>query len=251
MTTPTLYNHAFEIAFSLQTPLKSDDEIPAGELLAALKARVAYLEQHPDELLEACGKPFNSYEVGEAPPPDIHEENPFGRTIIVLAKPGGDIESIYFRKISTIPDVVVKVNHGQAIKLELCENQAFLDQVFHHLRMAGYAGETFGRAEGGRQGSTYVTLEPNAEFEAFARTVGWVDQNALEKEFRDKYRDESATNLRQTIRDLGIEYAVKDVVRHYEAGGMSDDDYRRRLISAIVDDEVRHYEPPVAAKPKP
>lgn len=48
------YNHAFDLAFELESDNKSDD-VTATELLAALEKRVEYLKSHPDEIVGACG----------------------------------------------------------------------------------------------------------------------------------------------------------------------------------------------------
>jgi len=59
------YNHAFDIAFVVI----SDD--PEGnctddELFAGLEKRIAELRRNPGEVQEACGAPFDSYELEEA-----------------------------------------------------------------------------------------------------------------------------------------------------------------------------------------
>lgn len=58
----TKYNHAFTIAFSLE-----DSHSPTGEdctadmLINAMSERVDYLRSHPDEIIESCGMPFDTY----------------------------------------------------------------------------------------------------------------------------------------------------------------------------------------------
>lgn len=59
---PKLYNHAFTVAFTIENG-DPDGECTNEEMLAALKARVRYLEGHPDEILESAGAPFDTYEV--------------------------------------------------------------------------------------------------------------------------------------------------------------------------------------------
>ena len=59
--TTKLYNHAFTIAFSLDTDHEGD-KVPAHEILFALQQRVRDLANNPDEILEAVGLPYDSYE---------------------------------------------------------------------------------------------------------------------------------------------------------------------------------------------
>lgn len=61
------HNHAFTIAFDLVNE-SPDGTVTDEELLEALEARVRYLRNHPDEVVEACGAPFDSYEIEE---PDV------------------------------------------------------------------------------------------------------------------------------------------------------------------------------------
>jgi hypothetical protein len=56
------FNHAFDIAFSLENDSASG-EASADELLDALQAKVNYLRMHKDEIIESCGAPFDSYVV--------------------------------------------------------------------------------------------------------------------------------------------------------------------------------------------
>lgn len=58
------YNHAFTIAFEVRkSPYPNGDDIPANEIRNALQSR---LDQLPDdELLEAVGLPFDTFEHDE------------------------------------------------------------------------------------------------------------------------------------------------------------------------------------------
>ena len=54
------FNHAFDIAFSLISETEDAEDVTGAMLRAALLKR---LEEMPDnELVEACGYPFDTYE---------------------------------------------------------------------------------------------------------------------------------------------------------------------------------------------
>lgn len=59
--TSKIYNHAFTIAFSLDTDYEGD-KVPAHELLNALEIRLLELKKNPDEIIEAVGLPYDTYE---------------------------------------------------------------------------------------------------------------------------------------------------------------------------------------------
>lgn len=59
--TTKLYNHAFTIAFCLDTDYEGD-KVPAYELIEALERRLHDLKQNPSEIIEAVGLPYDSYE---------------------------------------------------------------------------------------------------------------------------------------------------------------------------------------------
>ena len=54
------YDHAFTIAFSLESSHPSGDDVTAAQLRAAILTRLAALAD--DELHEAVGAPYDSYE---------------------------------------------------------------------------------------------------------------------------------------------------------------------------------------------
>lgn len=54
------YNHAFTIAFALETP-HPGDSVPADDIRDALRRRLH--ELNDDELVEAVGMPFETYNV--------------------------------------------------------------------------------------------------------------------------------------------------------------------------------------------
>lgn len=56
-----LYNHAFSIAFSIDTN-NEGDKVTAEELLDGLRKRLHDLEKNPPEIIEACGMPYDTYE---------------------------------------------------------------------------------------------------------------------------------------------------------------------------------------------
>ena len=54
------FNHAFDVAFTVRSD-HTGDEVTAEEILAALRARLSFLEDNPNEVLEAVGLPFDTY----------------------------------------------------------------------------------------------------------------------------------------------------------------------------------------------
>jgi hypothetical protein len=56
----TIHDHAFDIAFSLRSNTADGSDVRASHIRAALLERLASLTD--DELLEATGTPFDSYE---------------------------------------------------------------------------------------------------------------------------------------------------------------------------------------------
>jgi len=56
-----MYNHAFTIAFSLETNAKGG-EVTADELLKALQERLNDLQEHPEQIIEAVGLPYDTYD---------------------------------------------------------------------------------------------------------------------------------------------------------------------------------------------
>ena len=54
------YNHAFDIAFSLTSECPTGDDVTGTQLRAAIEQRLLNLTD--DELVEAAGMPFDSYE---------------------------------------------------------------------------------------------------------------------------------------------------------------------------------------------
>ncbi|HGY5113334.1 TPA: hypothetical protein ACNV5N_001111 [Citrobacter freundii] len=58
------YSHAFTIAFSVEYPAKSSDDIPPAELHRALMKRAREFTGDLDALVEACGASYDSYQMG-------------------------------------------------------------------------------------------------------------------------------------------------------------------------------------------
>ena len=61
------YNHAFDIAFEVESDNEGKD-VTREELFEGLLKRLASLIINEDEIVEACGMPFDTYEIEE----DIH-----------------------------------------------------------------------------------------------------------------------------------------------------------------------------------
>ena len=59
-----MYNHAFSIGFEVVSE-HDGENVTAEELLEGLRRRLEDLEESGDEIIEACGLPFDTYEVGE------------------------------------------------------------------------------------------------------------------------------------------------------------------------------------------
>jgi hypothetical protein len=64
--TNKIYNHAFTIAFSVDTN-NEGDKVTASELIEALEKRLKDLIENGDEIIEAVGLPYDSYENDVAP----------------------------------------------------------------------------------------------------------------------------------------------------------------------------------------
>lgn len=59
----TKYNHAFDIAFEVISNRVDGIDVTADMLRDALEKRIKLLEG--DEIIEACGHPFDTYEIEE------------------------------------------------------------------------------------------------------------------------------------------------------------------------------------------
>ena len=57
------YNHAFDIAFSLESDHETGDDVTPQMLSSALRKRANDLDRNPMEWLEATGTPFDTYEI--------------------------------------------------------------------------------------------------------------------------------------------------------------------------------------------
>ena len=56
------YNHAFDIAFEVESDQEDGEDVTAEMLFAALEKRLQALRENPAEMVEACGAPFDTYE---------------------------------------------------------------------------------------------------------------------------------------------------------------------------------------------
>ena len=59
------YNHAYTVAFSLESDHPEGEDVTADMIRVALLRRIADLDEH-GELVEAVGGPFDSYEKAPA-----------------------------------------------------------------------------------------------------------------------------------------------------------------------------------------
>lgn len=57
-------NYAFEIAFEV---VSDNDNVTREELFAGLRKRIASLEANGDEIIEACGAPFDEHDAEDEP----------------------------------------------------------------------------------------------------------------------------------------------------------------------------------------
>ncbi len=55
------FNHAYTLGFSIDSDNPSEN-VTAEELLAGLVLRLDELRRNPQEAIEACGMPFDSFE---------------------------------------------------------------------------------------------------------------------------------------------------------------------------------------------
>jgi len=58
------YNHAFDIAFEVISDNKGED-VTEEELFEGLMNRIKSLRKNEGEILEACGMPFDTYDMDE------------------------------------------------------------------------------------------------------------------------------------------------------------------------------------------
>ena len=54
------FNHAFTIAFEVITDHEGED-VTGDELFTGLLRRIANLRENPDEIIEACGLPYDTF----------------------------------------------------------------------------------------------------------------------------------------------------------------------------------------------
>jgi hypothetical protein len=80
--------------------------------------------------------------------------------------------------VPSVPDLFVRYSREDS--KDLCDDGVFIGNVMTVLRNLGYAGESFGRAEMGRQDVNLVVLEGGADFE------GWVKEKSKKQETAPK-----------------------------------------------------------------
>jgi len=59
------YNHMYDVAFTVINDSSKGEATIAEELLDTMQDRVDYLRKHPDEVIESCGAPSDTYSFGE------------------------------------------------------------------------------------------------------------------------------------------------------------------------------------------
>lgn len=125
---PKKYNHAFGIGFSVNTTHKDDEKVPEHELIAALKARVDDLMKNPGEILEACGKAWDSYDYEEAEYAFDIKLNAVARVTAGSQPKAGlllrQIESIPLEKEISTPDGTIRLTEV-SIDLETMKPNLF------------------------------------------------------------------------------------------------------------------------------
>jgi hypothetical protein len=57
------YNHAFDIAFEVISEDPTGENVTTEELFSGLQKRMHDLKKSGDEIIEACGLPFDTYEM--------------------------------------------------------------------------------------------------------------------------------------------------------------------------------------------
>ena len=57
------YNHAFAVAFSIESDHPEGEDVTEQMVIDALQARITYLRYHMNEVLEACGVPWDTYKI--------------------------------------------------------------------------------------------------------------------------------------------------------------------------------------------
>lgn len=72
MGNKTRYNHAFDVAFSLESNDPDGLDVTRTQLIEAMLRRIADLSES-DELFEAIGAPFDTHEVDPMPTPTNYD----------------------------------------------------------------------------------------------------------------------------------------------------------------------------------
>lgn len=70
-----------------------------------------------------------------------------------------------------IADVYIFFNEEEPIPdtMEICDDSVLIANIFKFFKTLDYHGPSFDRAELGMQGKSYIVLEPNKQFEKFAK----------------------------------------------------------------------------------
>lgn len=101
------YNHAFSVAFSLESKDKAGEDVTAQMLRTALLRRIDDLDIG-DEWVEATGAPFDTYEVDESVrPPDFFQ--------VIFWDAALRTATWYFDSISEV-STALEIAYAQGIK---------------------------------------------------------------------------------------------------------------------------------------
>lgn len=197
MTQPKIYDHAFDLAFSVRSS-DLEGRATAIEIMSALKARVAYFESRHDELLEAVGLPFDTYEVN----PEKTSIKVLEDKIILKTIDAGNIKSIEMFRSGYSSDVSIILRDSNLSRNAADDNKHIIPMASHYLRSLGYLGEDLKRASDSAQSVGAVTLLSNDEFKKWSISIGWIDYNVINMKVNKETNGMSANDVAELVRSL-------------------------------------------------
>jgi len=123
------YNHAFTIAFAL---VSTDPEgnVPAEELLKALRAKLDEFESDPTQIVESAGAPYDTFEIEEEP-----EITPVGTP--TLPEPDAQTDSRLTLRTSIsceIDDLIEVIMYRTGHKHDIIERAMFDSGLYPECR---------------------------------------------------------------------------------------------------------------------